>query len=321
MLSRVAENIYWIGRYLERAENMARLINVNANLMLDLPKNTDLGWEPLIHILGFQTGYFERHEEITERRVVNYLISDETNPGSILSTLSYARENARTIQDILPREAWEELNTFYQDSLETKQSSYARHGRNEYLNKIIRGVHQHVGLMAGTMNHNTAYKFLNLGRKIERADMTSRIINVKSENPLPDDIIELRPFNDVLWLSMLESLGAYQMYRKSMQSRINRVAVLTFLFRNAEFPRSLAYCIENINYNLFCLPNNEAALKSLINFEQLVNKESIIDLDHGVLHHFIDEIQIALAELHDAIASTYFPQISNSEERLAVCQS
>ncbi len=104
MLSRVAETIYWIGRYLERAENTARLINVNTNLMLDLPKGIAPGWEPLIRILGCENDYAERHEEITERRVVNFLISDEHNPGSILSTLGFARENARTIRDILPRE-------------------------------------------------------------------------------------------------------------------------------------------------------------------------------------------------------------------------
>ena len=113
MLSRVAETIYWVGRYLERAENTARLINVNTNLMLDLPKGIALGWEPLIHMLGCEAAYDERHDEVTERRVVNFLISDESNPGSILSTLSYARENARTIREVLPREAWEELNSFY----------------------------------------------------------------------------------------------------------------------------------------------------------------------------------------------------------------
>jgi len=310
MLSRVAETIYWIGRYLERAENIARLINVNTNLMLDLPKSIHLGWEPLIRILGCEGIYYERHDEITERRIVNFLISDENNPGSILSTLSCARESARTIREILPREAWEELNTFYQNALDTKQNSYARQGRHDYLLQIIRSLQQHIGLMAGTMNHNIAYNFLNLGRKLERADMTTRIVNVKSENPIPDDVTELRPFSDVLWMSMLESLGAYQMYRQSMQTRIKRVSVLTFLFRNSEFPRSLAYCAENINYNLSCLPNNKGTIKALQNFEKMTKEASLDAMNDEALHKFVDELQICLGTLHESLVVSYFPKKS-----------
>lgn len=310
MLSRVAETIYWIGRYLERAENTARLINVNTNLMLDLPKGINLGWESLIHILGCKQAYADRHEEITERRVVNFLISDETNPGSILSTLAYARENARTIQEILPREGWEELNSFYQYAHDTRKESYAWQGRQEYLKKIISGLQRHVGLMAGTMNHNTAYKFLNLGRKLERAEMTTRIVDVKGDNPIPDDIIELHPFENVLWMSILESLGAYQMYRQSMQTRVNRIAVLTFLFHNKEFPRSLPYCIENISYNLSSLENSKASLAILKDFEKKVKETSMGEMDNDVLNEFIDQLQVCIGTLHDSITKTYFPALT-----------
>lgn len=310
MLSRVAESIYWIGRYLERVENTARLINVNSNLMLDLPKGITLGWEPMIRILGCDKDYTERHDEITERRVVNFLISDENNPGSILSTLAFARENARTVRDSLPREAWEEFNAFHQNVVDTKQTSYARQGRHDYLSLIIRGLQQHTGLLAGTMNHDTAYHFLNIGRKLERADMTSRIIDVKSENPIPDDAPELRPYEDMLWMSMLESLSAYQMYRQSMQVRINRIDVLTFLFRKAEFPRSFTYCTENISTNLSKLPNNAGPLEMLRNIEQVMQKTSMAKMDNDVLHKFVDKLQIHLGHLHDAIAETYFPSLA-----------
>lgn len=313
MLSRVAETIYWIGRYLERAENTARLINVNTNLMLDLPKGINLGWESLIHILGCDKAYAEHHDEITERRVINFLISDETNPGSILSTIAYARENARTIREILPRDGWEELNSFYQLAQDCKQNSYARQGRQEYLQYIISGLQRHVGLLAGTMNHNIAYKFLNLGRKLERAEMTTRIVNVKADNPIPDDIIELRPFENMLWMSILESLGAYQMYRQSMQTRVNRIAVLTFLFHKKEFPRSLPYWIENIQYNLSCLANNEDSLSMLKYFGKMIEETSMSERDNDVLHGFIDQLQIYLGTLHDSITKTYFPELTQQE--------
>ena len=309
MLSRVAETIYWIGRYLERAENTARLINVNTNLILDLPKGIALGWEPLIRILGCNSAYAEKHDEVTERRVVNFLISDESHSGSILSTIGFARENARTIRDILPREAWEELNAFHQHVVETKQTSYARQGRHEYLSLVIRGLQQLTGLLAGTMNHNTAYYFLDMGRKLERADMTTRIINVKSENPIPKDAPELEPYQDTLLMSMLESLGGYQMYRQSMQVRITPIDVMTFLFRKTEFPRSFTYCTHNLAYNLARLPNHAEPLAVLEHIERMVKEASMEEMDNGVLHEFIDQLQICLGYLHNSIAEAYFPSL------------
>jgi uncharacterized alpha-E superfamily protein len=307
MLSRVAETIYWIGRYTERAENTARLINVYSNLILDLPKGLTLGWDAIIRILGCEDTYNERHEEVTERRVVNFLISDNNNPISILSTISYARENARTIREILPREGWEELNVLYQHVTETKHTANARHYRHDYLVGIIRKLQEHVGLLAGTMNHNTAFNFLNLGRKLERADMTTRIIDVQADSPIADDNLELRPFDDMLLMSMLESLSAYQMYRQSMQTRINRNDVLTFLLRMPDFPRSLIYCSENIEYNLSCLPNNKAPLRILRHIERVIEDAPAAEMTDEVLHAFVDHMQVYLGNLHESIGKTYFP--------------
>ena len=140
--------------------------------------------------------------------------------------------------------------------------------------------------------------------------MTTRIINVKSENPIPEDALELRPYEDMLWMSMLECLSAYQMYRQSMQVRINRVDVLTFLFRKAEFPRSFTYYIENIAYNLSCLPNNAEPLAILHNIEKMIAEAKLQDMDNVPLHAFIDELQISLGHLHGSIAETYFPTLT-----------
>lgn len=311
MLSRVAETIYWISRYLERAENTARLINVYSNLILDLPRGLTLGWAPIIRILGCEEAYNERHEEVTERRIINFLISDQNNSSSIVSSISNARENARTIREILPREAWEELNVLYQHVTETRHAANARQCRHDYLVGIIRKLQEHTGLMAGTMNHNTAYNFLNLGRKLERADMTTRIIDVQADSPITDDEHELRPFDDMLLMSMLESLGAYQMYRQSMQTRINRDDVLAFLLCRKEFPRSLSYCIDNIEYNLKCLPNNTRPKKVLVHINRVIDNAPIAQMDNEVLHGFIDHMQVFLSRMHDAIANTYFPNLSN----------
>lgn len=139
--------------------------------------------------------------------------------------------------------------------------------------------------------------------------MTTRIIDVKSENPIPDDAPELHPFQDMLWMSMMESLGAYQMYRKSMHVRINRVDVLTFLFRKKEFPRSLAYCISQIHDNLTGLPNSTEALAILGHIERVINDAPMQEMDDESIHAFIDELQVCLGYLHNSIAETYFPAV------------
>lgn len=307
MLSRVAETIYWIGRYQERAENIARLITVNTNLSLDLPPGVTPGWDVLINLLGCHESYLERHPEFTERRVANFLISDESNPSSIISTLSSLRENARTIREILPREAWETLNSYYQTALESKQNSFSRHGRQSYLQNIIAGSQLMTGLLAGSMNHDTAYHFLNLGRKLERADMTSRIINVRSENPIPEDAPELTPFEDILWVSMLRSLSAHQMYRQHMQVRISRIDVLQFLFRTTAFPRSISYCTENLSLYLSQLPKNRTPLKVLKQIDSMLNEMLLEKMDNKILHDFIDDLQVCFGALHEAISKAYFP--------------
>jgi uncharacterized alpha-E superfamily protein len=307
MLSRVAETIYWIGRYQERAENTARLITVNTNLLLDLPPQVAPGWDALISLLGCDETYAERHPEFTERRVANFLISDESNPSSIISILAALRENARTIREILPREAWEAINSYFQTAVDSKQSSFSRHGRHLYLQQIITGSQTLTGLLAGSMSHDTAYYFLNLGRKLERADMTTRIIDVRSENPIPDDAPELSPFEDILWMSMLKSLSAYQMYRQYMQVRIRRHEVLKFLFQMVSFPRSLSFCIENMAFNFSRLPKNRTPVRILKQIGKKIEEMPLEKMDNQILHEFVDEMQVMLGELHESIAKAYFP--------------
>ncbi|MGB1110964.1 MAG: alpha-E domain-containing protein, partial [Gammaproteobacteria bacterium] len=254
MLSRVAETIYWMGRYLERAENVARIIEVNTNLMLDLPKGMELGWTPLIAILGADELYREKHDEYTERRVMNFLVSEMENPSSILASLAAARENARTIRETIPRKAWEELNALYQYAEDKQRSAVGRKGRYDYLENIIQGSQMLVGILAGTMNHDQAYSFMNIGRKLERADMTTRIIDVRSDTLLADNEGELRTFDDYQWVSLLKSMTAHQMYRRAMQTRVRRVEVLRFLFRHPDFPRSIMYCLNSLADYVAMLP-------------------------------------------------------------------
>jgi uncharacterized alpha-E superfamily protein len=306
MLSRVAENIYWLARYVERAEDTARIVTVNANLLLDLPKGIDPGWRPLIDITGANALFEELHKDYTERHVLRFLLADERHSGSILSALTAARENCRTIRDVVPREAWEQLNELYLFARDGLQAGLTKRGRHPYLKRLILGAQTITGLLAGTMLHDQGYHFLRIGRNLERADMTTRIVDVRSANLLPAEAAELRPFQTIQWVSVLKSMTAYQMYRRSQQVRVQRAAVLRFLFQSLAFPRAVHHCSEAVRASLESLPRNEAALRVVGRLKRNLLNTKVERLSQSELHAFVDELQLDIGDLHAEIARTWF---------------
>lgn len=305
MLSRVAENVYWMSRNIERAENTARLVMVNTNLLLDLPKGVQLGWQPIIKILGCEADYLSRNDNFDERAVLKFLIADINSPNSILFALKQAREDARTIRDIIPREAWERINDLFHAAKSTAQSGYSRKGRFDYLQKIILGAQTITGLLAGTMLHDMGYDFLKMGRNLERADMTTRIIDVRSADLLPEHE-SLTPFENIQWMSVLKSMTAYQMYRRTVQERVSRPYVLKFLLKEKMFPRSFYHALLEVKGCLQHLPRNEKLIARLNEIGIKVLRADQAILKQEELHQFIDELQFGLAELHEGITANYF---------------
>lgn len=306
MLSRVAENIYCVGRYLERAENTARLLAANATLHLDLPRGITPAWEPLIAMAGAQDLFEAQHSDYSEPEVIRFMLGSEQNPSSILSSLRAARENARTIRDYMPREAWELINKHHLDAGERLDEGLSKRGRHEYLKRIILTTQTLNGMLAGTMNHDQGYHFLLLGRNIERADMTTRIIDVRTDGLLPLENSGLQAFETLQWVSLLRSLSAYQMYRRSMQARVRRGDVLLFLFQSADFPRSIRHNLCNIERSLKTLPNHESAIRILYQAKSRILSTPVEKMPCAPLHHFIDQVQIALDRVHDEISSAWF---------------
>lgn len=306
MLSRVAENLYWMARYLERAENTARLTNVNANLLLDLPKPVQPGWEPLIEITVGGDLFRQLYQSADERSVVRFLIGETTNPGSILSSLAMARENARTVRDFIPREAWEQVNAVFLQAKSNLASGLGRRRRYEYLRDIILGVQTLTGLLSGTMTHDDGYEFLRMGRNLERGDMTIRIIDVRSANLLPNSSGELTPFENIQWMSVLKSLSAYQMYRRAMQVRVRRPDVLKFLFKERLFPRAFYHSLCEVENCLRTLPRRDLPIAHVERIKELVTASRPETMSQEVLHAFIDELELQLIKLNTAISNTYF---------------
>jgi len=308
MLSRVADNIYWFGRYLQRCENTARLINVHSNLLLDLPPEVTFGWEPLIAIVGGRQPYEQFYPDYSEENVVRFLMLDERNPGSILSSLQQAREILRTIRDAMPREVWERLNALHYYVQDKGEGSVSRTRRQDFLGRVTEGAMLVYGVLGANMSRDVGYHFMKIGTALEQADMTTRILDVRSTSLIeptgrPE---QLAPFYNIQWMSVLRSLTGYQMYRRHVRSRVNRTGVLRFLLQNREFPRSVMFCLTSVGSMLPHLPANRGVERSLWRVRALVQDANIDKLVERGLHELIDEIQIGLGDVHESLSQAYF---------------
>ena len=323
MLARVVENVYWLSRYLERAENTARIIGVNTNLLLDLPGGIAPGWLPLVDISGNRAEFDAKETKGEERDVVSFLLADKQNPGSICSSLAAARENARTLREILPTEAWELLNEFFAEFNKDLSAGINKRTRFDFLKRVVVTLQTLSGMLDGTMNRNDAHTFGSLGRNLERADMTSRIVDVRSAQLLPAETPELRPFETVQWMSVLKSLSGYQMYRLKMRTRVKRTDVLQFLLRDDQFPRSCLYCLTQLETSLTPLPRSEGVLEVLDGAAKFIQRAPLATLDQPGLHELIDDIQLRISNVHSRLAEIYFPsgEISGMQRMSGQSQS
>jgi len=305
MLSRVAERVYWLGRFLERVENTSRLILVRHNATLDLPKAVQPGWDMLLHVLGAEQGFASLPGAPTEKNIISYVFGERENPTSIISSLKNARENMRTTREILPSETWERVNSLYLSVARRSTKDLPRNMRHSVLNNIIQSCQQITGMLAGSMNHDAAYQFIRLGRNLERADMSTRIIDAATEG-LTGNQEEIEPYRNVLWISVLQSLSAYQMYRLNVQRNVSPGDVREFLFRSTVFPRAVAHSLEEIEISMRLLPESKPALGVVAQVLSGLNAVDYSDLADADLHVFIDELQADLVEVHEAITNTWF---------------
>jgi len=313
MLARVVENVYWLARYLERAENTARLVNVNTNLVLDLPSGFAPGWMLLVDISGgrevFDALDGRAEDANAERRVVRFLLAERQNAGSIVSSLQSAHENSRTLREVLPSEVSELLNEFFAEFTRDLANGLNKRTRFDFLKQTVLRLQTLAGQLDGTMNRNDAYTFLQIGRNLERADMTSRIVDVRSAQLLPADTPELRPFDTVQWMSVLKSLSGYQMYRLRMRSRVRRADVMQFLLRDDQFPRACGFCFNQIRDALRGLPRGAEVLALLEDAGRFLGEANLETLDQAGLHILVDRLQLRIQGIHDGIAQRYFPSL------------
>lgn len=307
MLSRVAENLYWMTRYLERADNTARLINSTTQVLLDLPVGAKFGWDVLIKISGLDNQFQKYHPKADENSVVHFLTQDENNPGSILSCIRHARENTRTFREVLPMEFWERINGLYLYVQRHAHSiTQGRSQRYEVLSQVIERRQSIVGLVIGSMSRDVAYQFIKLGRNLERADMTTRVVDVNSAILLPADEAIAASTQERSWMATLTALSAYQMYRQQIGVHVRGYDVVNFLLNNPHFPRTVNHCLCEIEDCLSVLPNHPKPIKMARQTSRRLATMPLNELEPGVLHRYLDQIQADLGAIHNAISQQYF---------------
>ena len=327
MLSRVADCVFWMSRYIERAENAARFVDVNLNLTLDLGGILSNQWDPLIYTSGDHEQFYGRYGTATQKNALSMLAFDEQNPNSIVSCLKSARENARTIREIIAVAVWEELNKFYWLVTDAARNGQAADNPFEFFNHVKRSGQLIVGIMEATMSRGEAWHFAQMGRLLERADKTSRILDVKYYILLPSVADVGTPLDAIQWSALLKSASALEMYRKR-HGRITPDEVAEFLILDAEFPRALRFCLRGTEESLHAVTGTEPgtfrnqAERRLGQLRSELDYAQIGDIiEHG-LHEFVDHFQRKLNLVGDAVQATFFAQrpLAGSSSRQAVAQ-
>jgi uncharacterized alpha-E superfamily protein len=310
MLARVADNLYWFSRYLRRAENSARLMGVGSQLQLDLPRSVRFTWRPMIDTVGAGERFAEHYPGESggdDSEVVGFLLLDPRNPSSLYSSVEAAREILRGIRDALPSEVWEAINDLHQHIAGSGERGLTRRYRVDFLTRIVDGCLKVSGLLSANVSRDIGFQFLRLGTALEQADMTTRIIDAGASGLVtPRSEEDRETFRNLQWMAVLRSLAAYQMYRRHVRQRVTAELALRFLLQNAEFPRSVQFCLSRIQSVLPTMPPRPAVerhLNRVIGLTRNADAYWLASHDPAV---FMDEIQVHLGAMHDAIAAAYF---------------
>ncbi len=271
MLSRVAEKTFWMGRYLERAESTARVLNSFSQLRMDLPKGSELPWASLLSVFGFQPKHGRAPRSDKEHAVVEFAISRATNPSSIRRCISAARENARTTREVMPSEIWEGINDLHLYVDETAEFSINRRDRFNFLQETILRCQTLSGFMMTVQSRDHVYKFKVFGHLLERIDFTARVISVITE-AITDRQKSNPALDSLIWAGFLNSLSALTAYRRSVSAIVEPDTAVNLLVLHKESPRSVAYCLQTVEATLSTLEKSKLVLDPFLRRGNLLQK-------------------------------------------------
>ena len=308
LLSRVAERIYWAARYLERAEDTARIVRAHTEMLADLPSQSVAMWKPLIAIAGSSAQFDARFGGVvSEAAVVAFLLSDHENSGSVVSCVSAARENLRTTRETIPRDGWQALNDTYLYVNVEVDRGVDRRARERFLGRVIGDSRRIDGILATTMNHDEAYAMWRLGRAIERADMTTRVLGVRAAAVLSaaDSSSDERRYDELQWMGVLRSLSGLQMYSRAVRGPIEGSAVVHFLLEHDRFPRAVRALLRETRRALNELPDPGRLLDEVDNVDAVLRDSTADGIDGAELDDAMDALQVAIGQLDRLIHDRY----------------
>ncbi|MDF3124064.1 alpha-E domain-containing protein [Rheinheimera sp. 1928-s] len=304
MLLKSLDHIFWLGRYLERLDDTARLINATSHLLIDSHKDSQFSWPLLLDVLG-QNGaellsQLPASDLTVEQQVMGYLITDVDCQVSIRAACTALKQNARTVRQLIPRDMWEELNSLDLFLQEHCQQLQGRQHRYRLMTEVSRRCQMVVGVLDGTMLRSDAFDLFNIGRHIERADMTTRIMDVMVLQQLQPTDIKRPRFR---WTSILNALGGVESYHYYLAHQNTEVDAVDYLLTYADFPRSIAYCLHRVAASAKGLPHSAAILQRVWQLQDLLKTQNLSELTTGQLHQLIDQFQTGIIELHQVIST------------------
>jgi uncharacterized alpha-E superfamily protein len=316
MLSRVADSVYWMARYIERAENVARCVDVSLQASLDGPGGVDRQWMPLVAAAGDDGLFLEKYGDALKgdearEAILRFLAFDADYPNSIVSCVTRARENARQVRGCLALEAWESLNRFYHLLISGESRRRAAENPHDFFSEIRLASHLFEGITEATMSRGEEWNFMKLGRYLERANQTSRILDVKYFILLPNPGDVGSVVDDLLWAALLHSVSGYEMFRRR-HGRIVPEKVVDFLVVDREFPRAILFCLLRAEESLLALSGTpmgsyrnkaEKLLSRLRSSLAYTNVEEIIAKG---LHEYLDDLQTGLNSVGEGIFESFF---------------
>lgn len=304
LLSRVADRIYWAARYIERAEDTARVLRAFSDVFADMPEaalTPQTSWHPLTTLSG------GRRDDIAgdEASVVRFLVADRSQPGSVVSNVAHARENLRTTREVLPREAWETVNDLWIYVDREADRAVERRLRDRYLARVIDESRRLDGVLMSTMTRDAAYDLWRLGRLLERADMTTRVVGVRAAALMVPGSADDRTHDEVHWMGVLRSLSALQMYQRATHGPIEASAAVRFLLFHPGFPRSVAGALGEIEYSLGRLRRSGAVRDAVRKARWALDSTTPMADDGANLDAAMEQVQQALSALSDVIIDRY----------------
>lgn len=323
MLSRVADACFWLSRYIERAESNARLLDVNIQLLLDFEdqngSTAGQHWQPILATLEDQEMFAEVFPEASGDAVMEFVTFEKRNPNSIMNCVSVARENARTVREQISSEMWEQLNRIYL-SLRSPAARTAFHDSPiDFYRSLVDQLHSFQGITDATMTHGEGWQFLQAGKFLERADATSRVLDVKYHILLPSGEKVGGNVDVTQWMAVLRSCSAMEAFLKISRTQITSWEVAEFLILHDSFPRSIRFCVDALDSALHEISgcdrghfSNEAErlcgmLRSGLDYTTIA---TIFDTG---LHEYLDQTQKRLTSISNALVKTYCHWLDEAE--------